>query len=188
MYIYIHTVYIDIYSCIHAHMHLYTHTHSNESLLWFQTRCLILFRLKALTKRVDAKISPDDNLKVEVSDQISLGWNGLLQKRLPDFDPNQISLTSHLLKHWIFWEWFEIMETQIIFLYDFWCIWILSKNGAIKCSNVPFCRPFLYYFSGIRTSPHVAFMTRTSIEPISSPDHASGGLQAGLGRHFGWRV
>ena len=34
-------------------------------------------------------------------------------------------------------------------------------------------------------SPHVAFMTRTSIEPISSPDHASGGLQAGLGRHFG---
>ena len=57
--------------CIYTHTH--THTHFNESLLWFQTKCLILFRLKALTKRVDAKISPDDNLKVEVSDQISLG-------------------------------------------------------------------------------------------------------------------
>lgn len=68
---YVYIIYIYIY--VRKHVYVSVHTHSNESLLWFQTKCLILFRLKALTTRVDAQISPDDNLKVEVSDQISLG-------------------------------------------------------------------------------------------------------------------
>ena len=187
IYIYTYTYSIDryifMYTCTYAFIHIHTHTFQRV-LVVVSNKMPYPFPLKALTKRVDAKISPDDNLKVEVSDQISLGWNGFRS------ESNLIDLLSI--------ETLDILrmvrdhgDPNYIFVWLLICIWILPKNHAIKCSNVPFCSVadlFCIISQVSGHSPHVAFMTRTAIEPISSPDHASGGLQAGLGRHFGWRV
>lgn len=158
-------------------MHLYTHTHSNESLLWFQTRCLILSRLKALTKRVDAKISPDDNLKG--SNLIGLKW--VTTKKITRFrsESDLIDLSGYFGNGSRSW------RPKLYFCMTFDAFGYCQKMAQSSVAMCLFADLFCIISQVSGHSPHVAFMTHTSIEPISSPDHASGGLQAGLGRHFG---